>query len=100
MAPRPPGSTLFPYTTLFRAPSRPAPFDWVGQCSAIAGMGALTYGLIEGGAEGFGAPSVLAALGVALAAVIAFLVAEVRGAHPIVPLGLFRSRPVAVSVSV
>ena len=33
-------------------------------------------------------------------AVIAFLVAEVRGAHPIVPLGLFRSRPVAVSVSV
>ena len=33
-------------------------------------------------------------------AVIAFLVAEARGAHPIVPLELFRSRPVAVSVSV
>jgi DHA2 family methylenomycin A resistance protein-like MFS transporter len=32
--------------------------------------------------------------------VIAFLVAEARGAHPIVPLELFRSRPVAVSLSV
>ena len=33
-------------------------------------------------------------------AVIAFLVAEARAAHPIVPLELFRSGPVAVSVSV
>ena len=91
---------LYLLTKVGRSPSRPAPFDWVGQCSAIVGMGALTYGLIEGGAEGFGAPSVLAALGVAMLAVIAFLVAEARGAHPIVPLELFRSRPLLVSVSV
>jgi DHA2 family methylenomycin A resistance protein-like MFS transporter len=31
---------------------------------------------------------------------VAFLVAQARGSHPMVPLGLFRSRPVAVSVSV
>ncbi len=37
------------------------PFDWVGQVVAILGMGALTYGLIEG-AAGFGAPWVLGAL--------------------------------------
>jgi DHA2 family methylenomycin A resistance protein-like MFS transporter len=82
-----------------RSPRRPAPFDWVGQVTAILGMGALIYGLIEGGADGFGAPPVLGALAVAAAALVAFFVAQARGAHPLVPLGLFRSRPVAVSVS-
>jgi DHA2 family methylenomycin A resistance protein-like MFS transporter len=37
---------------------------------------------------------------VAVAALIAFLVAEVRATHPMLPLALFRSRPVAVSVAV
>src|SRR5262249_15236934 len=63
-------------------------------------MGALTYGLIEGGAVGLTASSVLAAVAIAMVAVIAFFVVEARGAHPMVPLDLFRSRPVAVSVSV
>jgi MFS transporter, DHA2 family, methylenomycin A resistance protein len=66
-----------------RSPRRAVPFDWVGQGTAVAGMGALTYGLIEGGADGFTAPRVLVALGVAVVAV-----------------EMFRSRPVAVSVSV
>ena len=35
----------------------------------------------------------------AAAAVAVFFVAEARGAHPMVPRGLFRSRPVAVSVA-
>src|SRR5438128_385420 len=83
-----------------RSPRRPAPFDWVGQVTAILGMGALTYGLIEGGAEGFGTPHVLAVLASAVLAVVAFLAAQARGAHPMVPLELFRSRPVAVSVAV
>jgi DHA2 family methylenomycin A resistance protein-like MFS transporter len=82
-----------------RSPRRPAPFDRVGQVGAVLGMGGLTYGLIEGGADGFTAPRVLAALTVAVVALVSFFVAEVRGAHPMVPLGLFRSRPVAVSVS-
>src|SRR5918912_1674761 len=47
-----------------RSPRRPAPFDWIGQTTAILGMGALTFGLIEGGAHGFDAPAVLVALGV------------------------------------
>jgi DHA2 family methylenomycin A resistance protein-like MFS transporter len=82
-----------------RSPRRPAPFDWVGQVAAVLGMGGLTYGLIEGGAGGFGAPRVVAALMVAVVAVVAFFIAEARGAHPMVPLSLFRSRPVAVSVA-
>src|SRR5947209_7766756 len=91
---------LYLLTRVRRSPRRPAPFDWVGQTTAIVGMGALTYGLIEGGAEGFGAPSVVAALVLAVVALVAFLVAEQRGAHPMVPLDLFRSRPVTVSVFV
>ena len=83
-----------------RSLRRPAPFDWVGQVTAIVGMGALTYGLIEGGAQGFAAPEVLGSLLVVVVAVTAFLVAQVCGTHPMVPLELFRSRPVAVSVSV
>src|SRR5436305_492053 len=91
---------LYLLTRVRRSPRRPAPFDWVGQTTAIVGMGALTYGLIEGGAEGFGAPSVVAALVLAVVALVAFLLAEQRGAHPMVPLDLFRSRPVTVSVFV
>jgi DHA2 family methylenomycin A resistance protein-like MFS transporter len=83
-----------------RSPRRPVPFDWPGQLAAVLGMAALTFGLIEGGAEGFGDPLVVAALLVAAVAVVVFLVAQARGEHPMVPLELFRSQPVAVSVSV
>jgi DHA2 family methylenomycin A resistance protein-like MFS transporter len=82
-----------------RSPRRPAPFDWVGQVTAVLGMGGLTYGLIEGGAEGFAEPTVLGALVVGVLALVVFFVAEARAAHPMVPLGLFHSRPVAVSVA-
>ena len=54
--------------------------------TAVIPMGALTYGLIEGAAEGFGAAPVLAALVVAVLAGTAFLLAEVRGPQPMVPL--------------
>jgi predicted MFS family arabinose efflux permease len=40
------------------------------------------------------------ALALAVVALVVFLLAQVRGAHPMVPLDLFRSRPVAVSLSV
>ena len=82
-----------------RSPRRPAPFDWVGQLSAVAGMGGLVYGLIEGGAHGFAATDVVGALTLAFIAIAAFFVAQARGAHPMVPLGLLRARPVAVSVA-
>jgi DHA2 family methylenomycin A resistance protein-like MFS transporter len=90
---------LYLLVGVVRSPRRPAPFDWIGQVTAVVGMSALTYGLIEGGAVGFAAPQVVAALAVAIVALIAFFVAQARGAHPMVPLELFHSRPVAVSVA-
>jgi MFS transporter, DHA2 family, methylenomycin A resistance protein len=83
-----------------RSPRRKAPFDWIGQATAIVAMGGLTYAAIEAGAQGFAAPGVVAAFVVAVAAFGVFLLAQGRGAHPMVPLELFRSRVVSVAVGV
>jgi DHA2 family methylenomycin A resistance protein-like MFS transporter len=90
---------LYLLTRVARSPRRAAPFDWIGQLAAIVGMGGLTYRLIEGGAEGFLNTRVLAALATATIALLAFFAAELHAAHPMVPLGLFGSRPVAVSIA-
>lgn len=59
-------------------------------------MGGLIYGAIEAGAGGITAAPVLAAFAVAAAALAAFTVLQARGAHPMLPLSLFRSRSVPV----
>lgn len=84
------------------APSsyRKAPFDGLGQVTATLAIGALIYGMIETGADGIGAPRVVAAFLVAMAALIAFLVTQTRGTHPMVPPDLFRSRNVVISNAV
>ncbi|MEV8586056.1 MFS transporter [Streptomyces sp. NPDC051180] len=76
-----------------RSERRPAPFDLPGQLTAVTALGALTFAAIEGGAAG------LWALGGAVAAFAAFLLVEARRRHPMVPLGLFRNRTVAVAVA-
>jgi EmrB/QacA subfamily drug resistance transporter len=81
-----------------RSPSHGAPFDWVGQVVAVLAMGGLTYGAIETGAAGITAPRVLAAFAVAVAAGAAFAVLQARGRHPMLPLDLFRSRTVRLTV--
>ena len=80
-----------------RSPRHEVPFDWTGQIAAVAAMGALTFGVIEAGADGFAAPKVLAALAVAVAALAVFLAAQARGKHPMVPPELLRSRVMVIS---
>ena len=82
------------------SPRQPAPFDWAGQVTAVLAMGGLTYGAIEAGAAGFTAPRVVTAFAVAAVALAAFVAAQARGAHPMAPPDLLRSRTVAVSVAV
>jgi EmrB/QacA subfamily drug resistance transporter len=82
------------------SPRRRASFDWAGQLTGVAAMGALTYGAIQAGTAGFATPQVLAAFAVAVVSLAGFLAAEARAAHPMVPLGLVRSRNVAVPVAV
>ncbi|NUT29671.1 MAG: MFS transporter [Streptomyces sp.] len=81
---------------LVRAPRsrrRPAPLDLPGQVTAVVALTALTFAVIEGGAEGW------AALAVAVVAAVVFVRIETRQPHPVVPLGLFRDRTVAVTVA-
>ncbi|MFE3408979.1 hypothetical protein ACFXMT_11785 [Streptomyces mirabilis] len=87
---------LLLFTRIARSPRREAPLDRTGQIAAVVAMGGLTYGVIEAGADGVGAPRVLIALGLAILALIVFLTSQARGRHPMVPLDLFRSRGVVV----
>lgn len=47
---------LYLLARVARSPRRAVPFNWAGQAAAIVAMGALTYGLIEGGALGSALP--------------------------------------------
>jgi MFS transporter, DHA2 family, methylenomycin A resistance protein len=82
------------------SPRRPAPIDWIGQLTAVAAMGGLTYGAIEAGEVGLVVPQVLVAFVVAVVAITAFVVSQRRLAHPMVPPGLFSRRVVVVTVVV
>jgi len=81
------------------SPRRAVPFDAVGQVSAVVALGAATYALIEGGQDGFGSVRILAALALAAVAAAVFLAAQVRGRAPMMPLDLFRSRPVTAALA-
>lgn len=92
--------TLFLLRRTQPSPTRPAPFDWIGQITAILAMGGLTFGAIEAGDVGFTAPQVLLSLVVASASLAAFVTAQAKVAHPMVPLALFRSPTMVVATGI
>jgi MFS transporter, DHA2 family, methylenomycin A resistance protein len=88
---------------LWRTPSSPRrrmPFDFAGQATAVTAMAALTFGAIEAGAKGVGSSLVLASAATTVAALIAFAFSQARGAHPMVPATLFRSRNATIAMAV
>ncbi len=96
-------ASLLALALLYRVPASPrlpARLDAAGQITAVVAMGALTYGVIEGGEKGFGHSLVVVSLLVAVVAAGLFLATQARGAHPMLPLPLFRSRVVAISLVV
>ncbi|MFC7725495.1 MFS transporter [Nocardioides sp. GCM10028917] len=86
-------------TRVAASPRRDHPFDPVGQVTALMALVGLTYAVIEGGSSSYTDTDVLAAFLVAAAGAVGFLVSQSRGAHPMVPLELFRERPVAISLA-
>ncbi len=69
--------------------------DWLGAALATAGLGAVVWALIEGPERGLTDPATLiTALG-GVALLVAFVVAERRGRHSLLPLHVFRSRQFA-----
>jgi hypothetical protein len=66
-------------------------FDWLGPIFATLGLGGVVFGLVESNARGFSDPVVSASLIIGVVSFIAFLIAEAKEKHPMMPLGLFRS---------
>jgi EmrB/QacA subfamily drug resistance transporter len=71
------------------------PLDLSGALAATLGLAALVFGLIEAPAAGWSDPRVWGPLAGGVAALAAFVGIEMRRAHPMVPLGLFRIRAFA-----
>ena len=79
-----------------RNPSAPA-IDTPGTVLSVLGVGALTYGLIEGGARGWTSPMILGSFSAAVTFLAAFVAVEARCVAPLLPLRLFRQRLFTVS---
>ncbi|WP_083646549.1 MFS transporter [Kitasatospora sp. CB01950] len=79
----------------FLLPDSKAPhgrrLDWPGQITAAVAVTAVVYGVIEGGADGFGAPQVVAALVLGAVGAVGFVLVERRSSSPMLDLALFRS---------
>ncbi|WP_222871649.1 MFS transporter [Nonomuraea sp. PA05] len=79
-----------------RNPGAP-PIDVPGTVLSAAGVGAVTYGLIEGGSQGWTSPVIAGSFAAGLVLVVVFVVVESRVPAPMLPLGLFRERLFSVS---
>lgn len=66
--------------------------DVPGAVLATVGLGGIVLGLIQSQSRGFGDAAVLMSLLVGIAALVAFVLVEVRSPEPMMPLTLFRSR--------
>lgn len=65
--------------------------DLRGAMAATLGLAGVVFGLIESSRRGWSDPAIVAALGIGIAALAAFIFTEARTTHPMVPLRLFRS---------
>lgn len=93
-------AALFVLARVAPSPRRPAPFDWLGQITAVTALASLTYGIIEGAAAGYASPGILTLFAVSAGSAAAFVLAQARGRHPMVPLALFRSRTVSTALAI
>lgn len=71
--------------------------DTPGAVTVTLGVVALVYGLSDASASGWGSARVIATLAAAVVLLAAFVVIETRTAAPLVPLGIFRHRPLSIA---
>ena len=75
-----------------RAPGPRPPIDVVGAATISLALAGITYGLIAVSNSGWTSPSVLVSLTAGVLLFAAFIIAEARNPHPMLPLSIFRSR--------
>jgi EmrB/QacA subfamily drug resistance transporter len=79
-----------------RAGTRPS-LDFAGAVTVTGGLVLLVYGIVSTDTRSWGSPATILTLLGGAALLAAFVVIESRIAHPLVPLGVFRRRPVAAA---
>jgi predicted MFS family arabinose efflux permease len=75
----------------------PAHFDWLGAVVIALALGGVTFGLIRGEVQRWDDTVAFLAIGLGLAATVAFPFLMRKRKNPLVPLGLFRSRNFSVT---
>jgi len=85
------------YVEESRDPDASRSFDWLGAFVVALAVGGLSFGAIYGQqhewSDGLGQAAIL----VGAVASVLFVILMARGSHPLVPLGLFRSRNFSVT---
>ncbi|MFE0149071.1 MFS transporter [Nonomuraea sp. NPDC059007] len=82
------------------SPVRRGRFDLFGAATITLGISALAFGLISAPEAGWGSVRTVGSLAVGALSLGAFIVVELRSGHPLVPLGVFRRRPVVIANTV
>ena len=85
------------YVQESRDPDAGRDFDWLGAAVIAVAVGGLSFGAIYGQQHQWRDAVGPVAIAVGAAAAVLFVVLMARGRHPLVPLGLFRSRNFAVT---
>jgi EmrB/QacA subfamily drug resistance transporter len=85
------------YVRESRDESSTGQFDWLGAVVGAVAVGGLAFGGIRGQSTGWNDAVAYIALAVGAVATALFLPLMARRPHPLVPLGLFRSRNFAVA---
>ncbi|MDG9706341.1 MFS transporter [Streptomyces sp. DH37] len=84
-----------------RRPEKGRGLDVPGAVTVTLGLMAVVYAIAESHTHGWRSPQVVTALTAGVALLALFLLIQARlAAHPLVPLGVFRNRPVATANAV
>ncbi|MFD5246745.1 MFS transporter [Amycolatopsis sp. NPDC058340] len=78
-------------------PGRPGRFDALGAVTITIGISGLALGMVSASDAGWTAPGTVAGLAAGLVSLAAFVIVERRSARPLVPLGVFRRKPVVTA---
>ncbi len=94
--------TLFLVARIKYTQNKPqvAPFDYVGGVLVFLAVALLTTGIMQGGVDGFTAPTVLLLLGAGLAAGVLLVILSLRKQSPLIQFRLFKIRNVSVGLFV